>query len=69
VDPSKNSVDGFVAVSVFPPAFHNPGVVSMDKDIATNTWDRGKGISEEFETNGLSPSDVLLSIEGLPTWY
>jgi hypothetical protein len=36
MDPPKNSIDGFVVVSVLPPAFHNAGVVSMDKDIVAN---------------------------------
>jgi hypothetical protein len=69
MDPPKNSIDGFVVVPVLPPAFHNASVVSMDKDIVANAWQRGKHIDRKLKANGFSPSNISLSIEGLPAWY
>ena len=67
VNSTKNSVSGSVFTSEIPPSLDNPFVITVDLKVPANKSKPGDRLDKELETDGFCPSDVSLSIQGLPT--
>ena len=67
VDASEDEVGGTVAVVPILPALNNTCVVTMDDEASVRFNHSSDGAHEEFKSDCLSPSDILLAISGAPT--
>ena len=56
-----------VAVSADAPSLHDAYVVAMEYDMAAVGKDSVESADKELKGDGLSPSDVFGSMEGLPS--
>ena len=63
----ENGVDSSVAVPANAPSLHDACVVAMEYDMAAVGKDSVESVDKELKGDGLSPSDVFGSMEGLPS--
>ena len=68
VDPLENFVDGAVVTLTIPPTINHSFVVSMDGEMPSNMARVIEVAYLTFEVNSFCPSDISLSVQGLPSW-
>ena len=68
VDPLEDLVDGTVATSAIPPTFNHSLVVTVDGKVPSSMVRVVELVYQTSKANSFSPSNVSLSVQGLPSW-
>ena len=68
IDPLENFIDGVVVTLTILPTLNHSFVVSMDGEVASNEARVIEVAYQTFEANSFHPSNISLSMQGLPPW-